>query len=74
VVLLEARDPFASTARELLLAAQFEPVIKLSAYQKVHKILHQLSPSAYTPRRAGSIEQTVVRIQKKVVETMERPS
>jgi hypothetical protein len=71
-VLLEARPPFASAARELLLAAHFEPVIELPAYRKVHRILHQLSPSVYKARRAGTIEQTVARMQKEVAETKER--
>jgi hypothetical protein len=71
-VLLEARPRFASAARELLLAAHFEPVIELPAYRKVHRILHQLSPSVYKTRRAGTIEQTVARMQKEVAETKER--
>ena len=71
-VLLEARPPFASAARELLLAAHFEPVIELPAYRKVHRILHQLSPSVSKARRAGTIEQTVARMQKEVAETKER--
>jgi hypothetical protein len=71
-VLLEARAPFASAARKLLLAAHFEPVIELPAYLKVHRILHQLSPSVYKTRRAGSIEQTLVRMRKEVAATKER--
>src|SRR6266446_1721726 len=71
-VLLEARDPFASAARKLLLAAHFEPVIELPAHRKVHRILHQLSPSIYKTRRAGSTEQTLARMRKEVAATKER--
>jgi hypothetical protein len=68
-VLLEARPPFASAARELLIAAHFEPVVQLPADRKVHWILHQVPSSVYKTR---TIEQIFVRMLKEVAKTKER--
>ena len=71
-VLIEVRDAFVERARKLLLAADFEPIIRIPAHRQVHKILHQISPAAYRTRGAVRIDRAVERIQKEVRRTLER--
>jgi hypothetical protein len=71
-VLVEAEAAFVRTAKRFLIAAKFEPVIKLEGYSTVRKLLHQLPRSTYRDQRTLSVTEAVNRIQKEVARTRER--
>ena len=72
LVLLEATGRFATSARQLLKAAQFEPVTEVPSYRAGCKILYQLPLSVYRGSTPLSVGQTLRRIQQEAVEARKR--
>jgi hypothetical protein len=71
-VLIEASNPYAADASDLLVAAHFKPVRQGSGSRNVLNILHQITESAYEVPATGSIDDVVRRIHTAVEKTRSR--
>src|SRR5882724_3727532 len=71
-VLIEASNPYAAHASDLLVAARFKPVRRGSGSRNVPNIFHQIAASAYEVPASGSIDDVVRRINTVVKKTRSR--
>lgn len=71
-VLIEASNPYADDASDLLVAASFKPVRSGRTSFRGRNILHQIGPSIYRARAARSINEIIRRIRTEVDKTVRR--